>query len=134
MAKRKNKNRGATYAPQARRGLIETATRTPLRVSSPSVLQLVEDRRTIPHDIRPFRYVDTAGVQAQVVKRPVDAPARSVRAVPPPLFHKFVHPERVPVCIRRQTRRRVLFALRHAGRGKSLPPRRWTAKSFIRCK
>lgn len=49
----------------------------------------------------------------------------------------FHRPERTVVCIRRQTRRRVLHALQKIGRGRGAkkPKRaRWTAKSYIRCK
>lgn len=49
----------------------------------------------------------------------------------------FHQPERTLVCVRRQTRRRVLHALQKIGRGRGTkkPKRaRWTAKSYIRCK
>ena len=50
----------------------------------------------------------------------------------------FHRPERTLVCVRRQTRRRVLFALQASGRGRKAPRpfrrARWTAKSYIRCK
>ena len=58
-------------------------------------------------------------------------------SVSPRLRVTFYRPERVLVCQRRQTRRRVLFALsqgRGAGRPKVWRRARWTAKSYISCK
>lgn len=49
----------------------------------------------------------------------------------------FYQPQRTLVCVRRQTRRRVLHALQKIGRGRGAkkPKRaRWTTKSYIRCK
>lgn len=57
--------------------------------------------------------------------------------VRPQVRLSFHRPERTVVCIRRQTRRRVLHALQKIGRGRGAkkPKRaRWTAKSYIRCK
>jgi hypothetical protein len=53
------------------------------------------------------------------------------------IWRAYEHPERVPVCRRRHTRRRVLFAmdliLRGRGRGGG-KPRRLTENSRISCK
>ena len=47
----------------------------------------------------------------------------------------FSEPQKTAVCIRRKSRRRVLFALSKAGKGKRPTRRpRWTEKSYIRCK
>lgn len=52
-----------------------------------------------------------------------------------PVHSYFLDPQRVLVCIRREARKRVLFALRRAGRGKRVSrEHRFTDKSYIRCK
>lgn len=137
MARRKN--RGATYAPQAMRGHTVTATARPTLIRSvrlPSnTLELthVEDRRTYPHQLRDTLYRDISGAPAQVSRRPADSARHQVHRVLPPLYHRFETPQRVPVCVRRQDRRRVLFALRKTGKASGRRAR-WTAKSYIRCK
>ncbi len=54
----------------------------------------------------------------------------------PHLRNQFREPRTTIVCVRRQTRRQVLFALQRLGRGsggaKKTP--RWTAQSFIQCR
>lgn len=136
----RRRKRGSTYEPQAMRGHSVTATRPPLSglvrlpINTLSLKQ-VEDRRTIPHDIRDEIYRTVNGTPAQISRRPTRADEHSVQRVLPSLYHRFETPRRVPVCIRRNNRRRVLFALRKSG--KALSPRRranWTAKSYIRCK
>lgn len=60
-----------------------------------------------------------------------------VPSVSPRLRVAFYRPQRVLVCQRRQTRRRVLFALskdRGTGRPKVWRRARWTAKSYVSCK
>lgn len=43
----------------------------------------------------------------------------------------FKEPRRVPICVRRSTRRQVLFARGKTGRGYRKP--RWTQRSYWRC-
>lgn len=139
MARKKRKV--DTYSTQAMRGHTVTATRPEfltglVRLPTKTLetnLQLVEDRRKLPHDIQPHRFVDISGNEARVQRRPEQSRSRPMSKMLPPLYHKFERPERVPVCIRRQARRRVLFALRRTGR-RARRSARWTAKSFIRCK
>lgn len=133
MAKKKTK-RGVTYTPQAMRGHTVTATlRNPLvrSVHLPD-LRLVEDRRQYPYEVRQDLFRDLSGAPAQISRRPARETRPQVPGVLPRLYHRFETPRRVPVCIRRENRRRVLHALRKTGRGSH--PGRWTAKSFIRCK
>lgn len=50
---------------------------------------------------------------------------------------QFLQPRETLVCIRRQARRRVLFALsllRKKGRGGGAKKARWSAQSFIQCR
>lgn len=137
MARRKRSKRGATYAPQATRGHTVTATTWPDVVRLPSKpldvsLQYVEDRRLYPEPLRQNLYRDLSGAPAQISRRPSRKDDRAVSRVFPALYHRFETPRRVPVCIRRADRRRVLHALRKTGRGSR--PGRWTAKSYIRCR
>lgn len=133
MARRK-KNRGASHAPQAMRD--HTVIATPRILFSRGVhlpdLRLVEDRRTYPHEIRQDLFRDISGAPAQISRRPARETRRQVPGVLPRLYHRFETPRRVPVCIRREARRRVLHALRKTGRGSR--PGKWTAQSFVRCK
>lgn len=48
---------------------------------------------------------------------------------------QFREPRQTHVCVRRQARRQVLFALRRAGRGSGAHKTpRWSAQSFIQCR
>lgn len=67
------------------------------------------------------------------------APARSDRMGNPvfsqsntPLVRVFKTPGKVPVCVRRQQRREVIFARGRAGRGYRKP--RWSPRSYERCR
>lgn len=48
-------------------------------------------------------------------------------------YFAFRRPDRVPVCIRRQERREVIFAKRHAGKGGRGRRRRYSRDSFVKC-
>ena len=125
----------------------------PLR-RMPGVLgrDVFTSRRSFLHDLRAIEDLRHAGprpnsskIQSQRYHRddgtvagygPVHVRSRMlpVRAQVRLSFHQ---PERTLVCVRRQTRRRVLHALQKIGRGRGAqkPKRaRWTAKSYIRCK
>lgn len=103
-------------------------------------LRVIEDLR---HDeprsnsskIRTQRYHRDDGTLAGFGPRPVRSRVLPMRVQMRVSFHQ---PERTLVCHRRQARRRVLFALQAAGRGRKSPrvfrKARWTTKSHIRCK
>lgn len=60
---------------------------------------------------------------------------RGVPGLLPHLRLQFREPKQTLVCIRRQARRQVLFALRRTGRGSGAAKRpRWTTESFIQCR
>lgn len=81
------------------------------------------------------RYHRDDGTLAEFGPRPVRSRMLPMRIQMRVSFHQ---PERTVVCHRRQTRRRILFALQAAGRGRKSPrvfrKARWTTKSYIRCK
>lgn len=103
-------------------------------------LQALEDFRHERQDTPTRQYTRLDGRRATVAfgpTRPLPAPG----ILRQPGLHiqerlQFLHPRETIVCVRRQTRRRVLFALRHIGRGQSkLPlPARWTRDSEIVCR
>lgn len=103
-----------------------------------------EDRRTYPHELQQVLYRDSYGRPAEVGRFPkVHVFKRSnypggariqVRD-----YDRFQSPGTVPVCRRREIRKRVLFAFKKVGKGRSgrrkyIRPARWTGKSFIRCR
>lgn len=148
--KSKDKSRRTTSVvlrPQMRGALA------PLR-RMPGVLgrDVFTSRRSFLSDLRAIEDLrhaeprsNSAKVQSQRYKRddgtlagfgPVHVRSR-VLPVRTQVRLSFHQPERTLVCVRRKTRRRVLFALQALGRGRGTkkPKRaRWTAKSFIRCK
>lgn len=100
----------------------------------PRDLRIVEDRRTIPRPFRQGRYLRVDGIPTgpRYVQVPVQNRVPWLREA---MRLRFPLPEKTLVCVRRKTRRRVLFALRKNGKGggKQRPPR-WTAQSYVRCK
>lgn len=96
-------------------------------------LQQAEDLRRIPHEFRQDVYHLRSGQPARVRYDAVPVYVRGrLRTQVHPYFRD---PERTAVCIRRQNRRRVLFALQKTGKGgrRQRSPR-WTEKSYIRCR
>ena len=82
---------------------------------------------------QPYRRVD--GGPAHVVGREVCSPAMRQQRLPPRLRYEFTDPRRTFVCVRRKNRRRVIFALRKAGKaGKRNRKAQWTEKSRIVCR
>lgn len=100
--------------------------------------QDVEDLRSLPHDVRPNRYLTVSGRPAGIVyaaRQPALQPVDSLRDVFPSMYPRFQDPRKVLVCVRRQLRRAVLFALRAMGKGRGGSKRAvWTEKSYISCK
>lgn len=96
-------------------------------------LREVEDRRTIPHEIRQNVFRHTDGTPARITQRP--SYKRKVPWLHADMHDTFRQPGRVSVCVRRKARKRVLFALQKTGRGSGAKrTARWSAASFIRCK
>lgn len=94
--------------------------------------QEVEDLRRVPAPFKKDRYLRNDGTPARYGMLPVQGRMPHVREQ---LRPKFYQPKQTLVCLRRQTRRRVIFALQKAGKGGGRQkPAKWTAKSYIRCK
>ena len=80
-----------------------------------------------------YRRVD--GGQAVIDGRQVDTNKMRQQGVPPRLRFEFRDPRRTLVCVRRKARRRVIFALRKAGKaGKRNRKAQWTDKSYVTCR
>lgn len=103
---------------------------------------LLDDVR-IPYDLyarRETTYLHNDGAVADtyVDSRPRDVLPENHNEVRdaqlPPVHTYFSKPTEVNVCVRRQQRRRVLFALRKTRKGSGRGKRHnWTEKSRIRC-
>lgn len=106
-------------------------------------LSLAEDRRRIPHE----KNIQTAAQRHFLINGAVaehgynrrQTPVvrqRGMLWLPQPVRDEFYHPKKTIVCVRRSTRRRVLFALRQIGRGSGARPRnaRWSETSRIVCR
>lgn len=106
-------------------------------------LSLAEDRRRIPHE-KNFQAVaqrhfliNGAVAEHGFNRRKAEIPRpRRMLWLPQPVRDEFYKPRQTVVCIRRQTRRRVLFAMRKIGRGSGARPRkaRWSETSRIVCR
>ncbi len=113
------------------------AADSPLKPSPRRDLRLLEDLRNVPGPLlfdRRQAFKTTSGRKARIERK------ESYRDVYDPLLQQPMHdyfqdPEKVLVCIRRAARKRVLFALQKAGRGRKVSSERhFTDKSFVRCK
>lgn len=97
-------------------------------------LREVEDLRSIPHEHKQGYYLCFDGTPARLGYKPVH---NRVFGMFSGMHLGFLQPKKTLVCIRRKTRRRILFALQKVGRGRGAKrPRRarWTSKSYIRCR
>lgn len=106
-------------------------------------LSLAEDRRRILHEknlrAASQRHFLVNGAVAEHGYNRRQASVVSQRRMlwlPQPVRDEFYKPRQTVVCIRRQTRRRVLFALRQIGRGSGAKPRKakWSEASRIVCR
>lgn len=105
----------------------------PVRPRPRPDLKPIEDLRTVPHDYRPSRFSTISGRRARIETRTSDKVPGS--RLPEQVHTYFRDPGRVLVCIRRESRKRVLFALQKIGRGKKVSKfHRFTDKSYVRCK
>ena len=80
-------------------------------------------------------YRDTSGAVAETQWQPLRKSDMQGQRLFPQMRHVFRRPETALVCVRRRTRRRVMFALRKTGKGGARTNRRavWTDKSRIVC-
>ena len=122
-----------SLAPR-RRGVLDSVLDNMIRRP---ILREVEDLRHAPartRKVQPQGYKRDNGTHAGYGYVPVRP---RMPELPARLRLSFHVPKKTVVCIRRQARRRVLFALQALGRGRGQKkPRRarWTAKSFIQCR
>lgn len=122
------------HAADLRAARLRGALDTLNKINQRTYLREIEDLRTLPraHQIHKGRYLHVNGTLARPRYLHVQSRMPWVREQVRP---HFPIPEKTVVCIRRKTRRRVLFALSKTGRGGGRQrPARWTAKSHIRCK
>lgn len=151
--RRKSKDKSHRLTTVALRPQMRGAL-APLR-RMPGVLgrDVFTSRRSFLHDLRAIedlrhaeprpnsskihtqRYHRDDGTVAEFGPRPVRSRVLPMRVQ---MRVSFYQPERTLVCHRRKTRRRILFALQAAGRGRKSPrvfrKAKWTTKSYIRCK
>ena len=98
---------------------------------------ITEDRRTYHPERanRPALRMSGLPAQVKVGSRPRRSPQASSRAMTfPSNVIAFQNPEVVVTCVRRKTRREVLFAKGGAGGGKKIRRPKWTWRSRISCK
>lgn len=94
----------------------------------------VEDLRRERQNALQTRYATLDGRPAVVVRRDRYTPAMQGKGMSPRLQDVFQTPQRVAVCARRRTRRRVIFSLRRTGKaGRRNRRPRWSAQSRISC-
>lgn len=94
-------------------------------------LKEVEDLRSVKN-ARKGRFVRFDGTPAGTQYKPVH---NRVSGLFEGMRLSFSQPQKTVVCVRRKSRRRVLFALQKAGKGRRHFRRsRWSAQSYIRCK
>lgn len=128
MAKRRNRDR----SEQRDSTHIASSLLRPTVI--PDLLSLIEDRRTF----NPAEYYPkgTSKLSSEIgiapVKRSGVKRGKNV-AFQPDIF-RFKMPEKVALCVRRKSRREVLFALRKTGKGSRMVKRRRNRYSEISCK
>lgn len=126
--------------PDATRPRLETVTRPRpvvrrvVKVSIPlrdTPLQQIEDRRRW----HPLRYLAPAATLGSRSARSLVERSPKSKSVSrfPSLRLGFAVPEKVAVCVRRKTRKEVIFAKKVAGKGASARRRKRNPFSEIRC-
>lgn len=101
-------------------------------INPASRLLEIQDLRTELDDLfAPARTLTTAPAVSELVA-PAAAPAQQIQKLKVPFQMAFSAPGETLVCIRRHTRRQVLFATRKAGRGGQRKAR-WSKWSFTKC-
>ena len=98
--------------------------------------RLVEDLRSVPKEIDKRSVFNLrSGRKALIVRKVEGEHNVHVPFLRQRMHDYFSDPKRTLVCIRRHVRKRILFALRKAGKGKRVSSQRnFTDKSFVRCK
>lgn len=84
-----------------------------------AIVRAIEDRRTW----HPQRALRPAGAVPRAARRLVHS-VSTARGFFPPSRFSFAVPKKVAICVRRKTRREVLFAKRSTGKGAKSPRRR----------
>lgn len=93
-----------------------------------AIVRAIEDRRTF----HPLRELRPARATRRASARTVVSPAKLAGRFPPTGL-SFSVPRDVAVCVRRKTRREVIFAFKKAGKGSRARKRRRNAFSDKRC-
>lgn len=154
MSKKRYKRTNESLPSQTQRtrdakGIARRANPRPPGFRVHSLLE-IEDLRRYQHDsYRAFEserprgpqdarksYHDIFGAVTEPRKQQPSQVRTDLRYLPGQLHYRFFDPRTTIVCIRRRSRRRVLFALRKVGKGRGYRFRRprWSAHSYIRCK
>lgn len=94
-----------------------------------AMVRAVEDRRRF----HPLRTLRPAGALKRSSRRIVLPPASNLPGRFPPTGLSFAVPRKVAICVRRKTRREVLFALKKRGKGSGARRRRRNRFSSISC-
>lgn len=127
MARRSNRGDGSNRRPGpslVHRVAFSSPVQSPLpRLSgldqARSIVRALEDRRTW-HPAGPLR---PAGASSRSSRR-FQVSESSTRSMFPSAAISFARPDKVSMCVRRKTRREVIFAKRKHGKGAGAPRRR----------
>lgn len=105
--------------------------------SIPSTVEMPLDEFRIQNPETVYTRVNgaVAGVHKRVINPALPESHSNVRTAAMPAVHDYFDrpSENVLVCVRRQRRRRVLFAMRLTRKGANQRQRKWTKTSKIRC-
>lgn len=154
MARKKTRVRSPTlFHPKKVESFHTQEMRDPFRIARAGLLHRILRRGVLDFVKNPLRSLrdaedlrrrdDFQKAGQETYKRVDGRPAGygyvasqpTMRSVRTPVRLVFHEPRKTSVCVRRQARRRVLFALRKAGKGAKRPQKaRWTAKSYVQCR
>ena len=132
------------FRPQMRDRLRSLRARTLTRpgvldiknlfVRKPDLREVEDLRHDKSRPVQPRRYMRVDGNPAGYGYKQVQVLSR-LRRLRESLRLSFQYPRKTVVCVRRATRRRVLFALQKTGKnGRGNRSARWSAASRIQCK
>lgn len=96
---------------------------------------LRREKKFLSENLPAQTYRRETGSPAPVVGREIHTDKMRKQGMPSRLRFEFEDPKRTLVCIRRKTRRAVIFAMRRAGKGgRKNCKARWTDKSYVTCR
>lgn len=95
-----------------------------------SDLRQAEDRRQLHRHYQQRQYLRIDGTPARPRMLPLQSGLRGLRSQ---MRFQFPVPKETLVCVRRQVRRRIIFAMQKAGRGGQKKPS-WTETSRVVCR